>query len=129
MQEFDLLNHTKIVEAPPGFEQRVMVHLAHRKQLRRKIRRLGFSLATAAASVLVIVIALNFLVLPQGNTGRMAALEKEISPDFQSPVRIPTSPITEALDFSGEIRQVSQQPRTIYILEQVSDRTDAKLIY
>ena len=129
MQEFDLLTHTKTVEAPPGFEQRVMAHLAERKQYRRKVRRFGFSLAAAAASVLVVVIALNFLVLPQRSPGRMAALEKEISPDFLSPVRIPTIPITEALDFSGEIQQISQQPRTIYILEQVSDRTDAKQIY
>ena len=129
MQEFDLLTHTKTVEAPPGFEQRVMAHLAERKQHRSRIRRYGFSAAAAAASVLVVLVALNFLVLPQGNPDRMAALEKKISPDFHSPVSIPTIPITEALDFSGEIRQVSQQPRTIYILEQVSDRTDAKLIY
>lgn len=129
MQEFDLLTHTKTVEAPPGFEQRVMAHLAEKKQYRRKVRRFGFSVATAAASVLVVMIVLNFLVLPQRNLGRMAALENKISPDFQSPVRIRTIPITEALDFAGEIRQVSQQPRTIYILEQVSDRTDAKQIY
>ncbi len=129
MQEFDLLTHTKTVEAPPGFEQRVMAHLAERKQQRRRIRRYGFSAATAAASVLVVIAVLNFLVLPQRSPDRMAALEKEISPDFQSPVQITTIPITEALDFAGEIRQVSQQPRTIYILEQVSDRTDAKLIY
>ncbi len=129
MQEFDLLTHTKTVEAPPGFEQRVMAHLAERKHHQRKVRRFGFSLATAAASVLVVVLALNFLVLPQRSPDQMVALEKKISSDFHSPVRIPTIPITEALNFSGEIRQISQQPRSIYILEQVSDRTDAKLIY
>ncbi len=129
MQEFDLLTHTKSVEAPPGFEKRVMAHLAERKQHHRKVMRFGFSLATAAASVLVVMLALNFLVLPQRSPDQMAALEKKISSDFQSPVRIPTIPITEALNFSGEIRQISQQPRSIYILEQVSDRTDAKLIY
>ena len=106
-----------------------MAHLAARKRQRRRARRVGFSLATAAASLAVVVVALNFLALPQGRTGEMASLEKEITPEFQPQGLIPTIPITEVLDYSGEARQVTRQPRTIYILEQVSDRTDTRTIY
>jgi hypothetical protein len=129
MEEFELLTHMERVEAPPGFEQRIMTHLAARKRQRRKARRLGFSLATAAASLAVVVMAVNFLLLPQGTTKEMASLEKEITPEFQPQSLAPTIPITEVLDYSGEARQLTRQPRTVYILEQVSDRTDTRRIY
>ena len=129
MEEFELLTHMERVDAPPGFDQRVMAHLAERKRKRRMTRRLGFSLAAAAASLAVVVVAVNFQLLPQGATQEMVSLEKEITPEFQ-PVNLAlTIPITEVLDYSGEARQVTRQPRTIYILEQVSDRTDTRKIY
>ncbi len=124
------------VEAPPGFEQRVIAHLKTRKQKRGRVRRLRYSLATAAASLVVIVMAVNFLYIPQkqGEQARqMADLEQKLDPILQQPAsydRFNTIPITERLNYSGEVRSVNrQQPRTIYILEQVSDRTDAKIIY
>jgi hypothetical protein len=129
MEEFELLTHMEQVEAPPGFEQRVMAHLAERKRQHRKARRLGFSLATAAVSLAAVVVAVNLLWLPQGVNREMASLEKEITPEFQPQTLAPTFPITEVLDYSGEARQVARQPRTIYILEQVSDRTDTRRIY
>ncbi len=129
MEEFELLTHMEQVEAPVGFEGRVMTHLAERKKQRRRTRRVGFSLVTAAASLAVVIVALNFLVLPHGGPGEMASLEKEITPEFQPQGLSPTIPLTEVLDYSGEARQVTRQPRTIYILEQVSDRTDTRTIY
>lgn len=129
MEEFELLTHMERVEAPPGFQQRVMAHLAERKRQRRKARRLGFSLATAAASLAVVVVAVSFLLLPQGTTREMASLAQEITPEFQPQGLAPSFPITEVLDYSGEARQLTRQPRTIYILEQVSDRTDTRKIY
>lgn len=133
MEENELLTRMERVEAPPGFEQRVMAQLGLRKQRRRKVRRLTLTLSTATAALVVVFVAVNFLVLAPGSPGRMAGLEKDISPDFsadsRSASRIHTIPITEALDFSGEIRQVTHEPRTIYILEQVSDRTDTRIIY
>ncbi|MGB2907843.1 MAG: hypothetical protein WBB73_12110 [Candidatus Aminicenantaceae bacterium] len=129
MAEFELLTHMERVEAPLGFEGRVMTRLAERKRLRRRARRLGFSLATVAASLAVVVMAVNFLVLPQGGPGEMASLEKDIPVEFQPRNLSSTIPITEVLDYSGEARQVTRQPRTIYILEQVSDRTDTRKIY
>jgi hypothetical protein len=64
----------------------------------------------------------------------MVELEKKLDPILQTQPerwdRFNTIPITERLNYSGEVRSVNrQQPRTIYILEQVSDRTDAKIIY
>jgi hypothetical protein len=106
-----------------------MTRLAERKRLRRRARHLGFSLATVAASLAVVVMAVNFLVLPQGGPGEMASLEKDIPVEFQPRNLSSTIPITEVLDYSGEARQVTRQPRTIYILEQVSDRTDTRKIY
>ncbi len=129
MAEFELLTHVEQVEAPMGFEGRVMTRLAERKRQRRRARRLGFSLATVAASLAVVIVAVNFLVLPQGGPGKMASLEKEITPEFQPQSLSPTIPITEVMNYSGEARQVARQPRTIYILEQVSDRTDTRKIY
>ena len=129
MEEFELLTHMERVEAPAGFEGRVMAHLAARKRQRRKARRVGFSLAAAAGSLAVVAVALNFLALPQGGAGEMASLKKEITPEFQPQGLSHTIPITEVLDYSGEARQVARQPRTIYILEQVSDRTDTRTIY
>ncbi len=133
MEEFEPLTRMERAQAPPGFEQRVMAQLSLRKQQRRKVRRLTLALSTATASLAVVVIAVNFLVIAPGSSGRMAGLAKDASPGFQadgrSVSRIHTIPITEALDFSGEIRQVTHEPRTIYILEQVSDRTDTRIIY
>jgi hypothetical protein len=129
MEEFELLSHMERVEAPAGFEGRVMAHLAERKRQRRRTRRVGFSLAAVAASLAAAVVALNLLVLPPGGQGEMASLKREITPEFQPHGLNPTIPITEVLDYSGEARQVTRQPRTIYILEQVSDRTDTRTIY
>jgi hypothetical protein len=129
MEEFDLLTQMERVEAPPGFEQRVLARVAERKRQRRKTRRVGFSLATAAASLAVVVLAVNFLVLSERGPGQVADLKKEITPDFQNEAALPTLPITETMNLSGEFRQVSHESRTIYILEQVSDRTDTRRIY
>ena len=129
MEEFEILNRIQHVEAPPGFEQRVMARLADKKRQRQKVRRRGFSLAAAAASLAVVVVAVNFLVLSDKGAGQMADLRREITPEFRNQSDLPTIPITEALNMSGEFRQVSHESRTIYILEQVSDRTDTRRIY
>jgi hypothetical protein len=135
MEDFEFLVRMDKVEAPPGFEQRVMARLQERKQKRTRVKRLRYSLATAAASVAVIAMAVNFLYLPQRQASQMAEmaeLEKKLDPILQPQHwdRFNTIPITERLNYSGEVRSVNrQQPRTIYILEQVSDRTDAKIIY
>jgi len=129
MEEFEILNQIQQVEAPPGFEQQVMARLADRKTKRQKTRRWGFSLAAAAASLAVVVVAFNFLVQSDRGVGQAADVRREITPEFRNQADLPTIPITEALNMSGEFRQVSHEPRTIYILEQVSDRTDTRRIY
>lgn len=131
-EEFELLQEVGKVEAPPGFEQKVMARLSLRKRQRIRTRRLGFSLAGAAAGLTAVLVAANFLVLSPGRSGRISELDKGLSPIRQAEPRWNirnTIPITEALDYSGEIRRDNRQPRTIYILEQVSDRTDTKIIY
>ena len=136
MEDFEYLGRMESVEAPLGFEQRVLAQLQTRKQKRVRVRRLRYSLATAAASLVVFVMAVNFLYIPQNQekqARQMAELEQKLDPILQQPVsydRFNTIPITERLNYAGEVRSVNrQQPRTIYILEQVSDRTDAKIIY
>lgn len=137
MEDFEFLGRMDKVEAPPGFEQRVMAQLKERRQKRTRLKRLRYSLATAAASLAVIVMAVNFLYLPQrqaNQMAKMAELEKKLDPILQPQPerwdRFNTIPITERLNYAGEVHSVDrQQARTIYILEQVSDRTDAKIIY
>lgn len=117
MKELEKLRHVDKVEAPPGFETRVMSRLYERKAQRKKARTIQLSVAGAFSTVaLLVVTAQVFFVGPQ--TPEPAVAGGGIS-----------IPITEAVTFSGEPRSQVQDPRTIYILEQVSDSTDTRIVY
>lgn len=133
MEEFDLLSKMERVEAPSGFEQKVMAQLSLRKRKHLRTRRLGFSLAGACATLAVVVLVLNVFELPQKETQALAEFDKmeesavlKTAPRWN---RLDTIPITESVNYTGEVQNVSRQARTIYILEQVSDRTDTKIFY
>jgi len=129
MEEFDLLKKLGRVKAPPDFEQKVMAQLALRKERkshRLKYFRLSFvSLAGAVAAALIIV-CLNVFVLQKKGPLKLEGLkEKEDVPTaFQAEKNlIPREAIAiiESVDYSHEVRSLSDEPETIYILEQVSD--------
>ena len=132
MEEFKLLNKMEKVEAPPGFEQKVMAQLSLSKRKRVKTRRLVYSFAGACATLAMVFMVVNFILLPQRGNESIADLEGGSIPVFRPGSQlsqIQTIPITEAVNYSSEIRGSAREPRTIYLLEQVSDRTDTKIIY
>ena len=133
MDELNLLQKLGSVKAPPGFEQRVLSHLSLRKKKRARVRNLSLSLAGAFSAALVFFIVLNIFILPERGPVGIADFEKKsLSPGYraeEAPQPRPTIPITEAVDYGEDVRSLSQEPRTIYLLEQVSDEVSSTIKY
>jgi len=129
MEEFNLLEKLERVKAPPSFEQKIMAQLSlRRRQLRR--RQLNLYLAGAFSAILVLFIVINVFVLPERGLVKFVGLDKDISTHFQESDRLEGRefiPIIEPVDYTREIRSLSREPSTIYILEQISDETSAEL--
>jgi hypothetical protein len=125
MEEFELLKKLERVKAPPNFEQKVMTQLSLRKERKsRRLRYLRLSFAGAAAALVVAFISVSVFVLQKKGPAELAQVQKEISPAFQKEEALSqreVMPIIESVDYSGEVRSISYEPETIYILEQVSD--------
>lgn len=133
MEEFELLKKLERVKAPPDFEQRVMASLAPRKERKsRRLRYLRFSFAGAAAAVVIALISVNIFVFEKKGSPELTLAKKEIPTTFEKGATLSQTeviPIIEAMDYSGEIRSVSYEPETIYILEQVSDEVHKGIKY
>ena len=132
MELNNLLRKIEKVEAPSDFEQQVMTELLTRKRtLARNMRlRLSFAGAFSAAAILLVVVGL--FVLPQREPASIVSAERSApSAVERTDLRRAREyiPIVEAVDYTGEIRTVQDQPPTIYILEHVSDSTDTEIIY
>lgn len=131
MEEFNLLKKLERVKAPPDFEQKVMAQLSLRRR-QIKFRTLRLSLAGAFSAIVVLFIVVNVFFLPQKSPLKFLGGEKGISSSLQErgiTVERDFIPIIESVDYTGEIRSVSPDPYTIYILEQVSDETSAEIKY
>lgn len=124
MGEYELFAKIGRVEAPLGFEKRVLAELSLRKQKHVRTRRVRLVFAGACASLAVLLLVLNFGILSKKPAHSYSSLEKDFPPGFQRAI-----PITEKVNYSGEVRQRTYQPRTVYILEHVSDSTDTKIMY
>ncbi len=134
MDEMKLLANLKRVKAPPDFEQKVMARVSLLKRAQRERRmRLGFSLAGAFASLLVVFVLLNVFVLqnraPQSVSGvdrALSPIAAEIMPgaELQGSVQV-----IETLDYTSELRRGSVEPETVYLLEQVSNTTPRGIKY
>jgi len=128
MKEFERLRQADNVQAPPGFEDRVLDLLHERRSRKKKVRTIQWSLAGAfAAMTLLVVTAQVFFIgpppAPQTDAVENRALTKKSLPEES------TIPITEAVTFTGEPMSRVRDSKTIYILEQVSDSTDTRIIY
>jgi len=132
MEEFEMLADWTKVEAPPGFERSVLSELSRRKQRRKRARRMRLMMAgvavPAAALVMVLVTGIS-----GPDPGRRASIRAdETTPLYAPGARrggLPTIPITEAVSYSKEIRTRRRDSRTIYILEQVSDKSDTGIMF
>lgn len=132
MKEYELMNKLERVNAPPDFEQKVMALLSVRKKKKKRTAVFGYSLAGAFSTVAVLFIILNLFVLPQRAPLDLAGIERSSLLDYQrspQPGQRTTIPIIEAVDYSGEIEALRSGPSAVYILEEVSNKTDARIKY
>jgi hypothetical protein len=132
MYEFSAFENIQRVKAPESFEQDVL-HLLHERKIKQvRGRTLRLSLAWAFSAAVVIFAIINFVIIPQRGPSEFADLEGEIPAylERRMPARsIETVPIIERVDYSGEMRSTRQEPPTIYILEQCSDKTNQTIKY
>lgn len=120
MEKLDLLEKLQRVQAPPGFEQGVIARLplAREKRLiRRRIQRLA--LAGAPAAALAVLALFNVIGFQKGGLVEADKAGGVSRPSVAAPVEV--IPVMETLDYVNEMRNQAYEPKTIYILEQVSD--------
>jgi len=132
MEAYELLNRLGTVKAPSDFEQKVMAQLSLRKRKHVRSRTLRFSLTGALAGGIAVLLAINFFILPGQGPARFSSLERDLHPSSLSGERYAAGesiPIIETVDYASEIRTLTNEVPTVYILEQVSWTTDTKIKY
>ena len=132
MEGHELLGKVNKVGAPPGFEGRVMARIGQAK--RARARRQAISRYAFAGSAAVLVIGFLLLYPPAADrlsgpapAGKGQAAVAVVHRGADAPVSLGSAsataylPVLETVDYSSEMRNASAQPRTVYILEQVSE--------
>ncbi len=138
MEGHELLGKANRVKAPSDFEERVFRKLGEARRARAR-RRAAFRYAFAgSAAVLLIGFVLfnqNFLAprAPLSYADKGKAEPAALALSSPSPARGDVSasylPVLETVDYSSEFRNASYQPRTVYILEQVSEVRPSEIKY
>jgi len=132
MELNNFLKKIERVEAPSNFEQKVMAELSLRKRTSARNMRLRLSLAGAVSAAAVLLVIVGLFMLPERRPAEVSSILRSEPSAFERQDRRRVRdyiPIVEAVDYTGEIRTVQNQPPTIYILEHVSESTDTKIIY
>ena len=132
MHEYNIFENIQRVKAPESFEQDVLQILQERKIKHGRGRTLRLSLAWAFSAAVAIFVIVNFVFIPQRGPSEYADLEGEIPAYFERkmpPRSMETVSIIERVDYSGEMRTSRQEPPTIYLLEQCSDKTSRTINY
>ena len=130
MEERDFLDKLTKVKAPLEFEQKLMAQLSLRKQAKYRMqKRARFSFAIAGASLIVVFIALSVFILPKKSQVGLADLQENIPSKYQETENKEVIPLIESVDYSQEMHNFSGEPKTVYILEQVSNVSNTRIIY
>ncbi len=132
MEAYELLKRLEPVKAPSDFEQKVMAQLSLRKRKRVRSRTLYFSLTGALAGGIAVLLAINFFILSGQGPARFSSQERDLAPSALYGERYMAGgsiPIIETVDYASEIRTLTNEVPTVYILEQVSWTTDTKIKY
>lgn len=133
MEESNLLEKLERVKAPPDFEQKVLTLLSERREKKRvRKRQLSFSFAGAFALLLVFFVVFNVFVLQKKEPMGFASVKKGMPADFGRGGASEMGdyiPIMETVDYSQERQSLSPEPKTIYILEQVSENILREIKY
>ena len=132
MEVYELLKGLETVKAPSDFEQKVRAQLSLRKRTHVRSRTLQFSLTGALAVGVAVLLVINFFILSGQGPSRFSGLERNSAPSALSEERFMAGasiPIIETIDYASEIRTLTNEMPTVYILEQVSWTTDTKIKY
>jgi hypothetical protein len=125
MEEHNIFDRLERVGAPEGFEARVLAELPRRKERRsHALRTYGYAFAGATAVLLATFVLVNVLVLRKPEGVSMAGKGRVSGPVAAEPVQV-----METMDYSTEIHNASYEPRTVYILEQVSEASPQEITY
>jgi len=123
MEEPELRPALRKVKAPPGFEKMVLARLRDIKSGATPVpgtpRAFGLrlSLAGGLAVLLAGFILVNVFVLQKnGNQG-----DSSLAVLGQGQTQGRVVPVMDSVDYGREVRNISGDSSTIYILEQVSD--------
>jgi hypothetical protein len=122
MNDFELLKRLGRVDAPAGFEDRVLAGLRARRReapARRKTAFFRWSMAGSTASLALLFVLLNFFVLRRPEPAGRAAADPVLQ----------TVALDESVNYRHEMRAASYDPRTVYILEQVSEASNTLIKY
>lgn len=127
MEGHELLAKMNRVAAPSGFEETVLTKLPAARKERARVCRANFRYAFAGSAALVLVgfVLLNPSLFQKEPTLTFAERGKRISSAQQSRL----IPVFETMDYASEFRNAQSQPRTVYILEQVSESVSSEIIY
>ena len=140
MEGHELLNRLARVKAPDAFEEGVFRKVGEARKARAR-RRAAFRYAFAGSAAVLVV---GFMILNQRSVKSQAPLSyaSRAKAEAASPVRnaaYPVSslrnasssylPVLETVNYSSEMRNASPQPRTVYILEQVSEVRPSEIKY
>ena len=122
MEGHELLARMNRVAAPAGFEEGVMAKLAAARAERTRVRRANFRYAFAGSAGLILI---GFVLL------NPSLFQKEPTLTFagREALSVPSIPVFETMDYASEFRNAQSQPRTVYILEQVSESVSSEIIY
>ncbi|MCJ7580457.1 MAG: hypothetical protein MUP98_07970 [Candidatus Aminicenantes bacterium] len=132
MEAYELLKGLERVKAPSDFEQKVRAQLSLRKRKHVRSRTLRFSLTGALAGGIAVLLVINFFILSGQGLSRFSGQERTLAPSALSGERFMAGssiPIIETVDYASEIRTLTNEMPTVYILEQVSWTTDTKIKY
>jgi hypothetical protein len=135
MEGHELLGKMDKVKAPADFDEGAFTKLgeARRARLRRQAA-FRYAFAGSAAVLLIGFVLLNVHVVNTravADKGPSEALANQTSFSGRAGDGAPRTylPVLETVDYSNEFRNVSNQPQTVYILEQVSEVRPTEIKY
>jgi hypothetical protein len=138
MEGHELLVKMTKVRAPADFEAGVLARLPAARAERARARRAHLRYAFAGSAGLLLV---GFLIFspskgPQRRDAELTLAEQQAltagpgrGGAFPSADRTGALPVFERMNYASELRNAQSQPRTIYILEQVSEVPSSEIIY
>jgi hypothetical protein len=138
MEGHELLAKMTKVRAPADFEAGVLARLPAARAERSRARQAHLRYAFAGSAALLLV---GFLIFSPGKAPERAdavltqAEQQALSAGPGKSGALSVSdrnralPVYERMNYASELRDAQSQPRTVYILEQVSEVPSSEIIY